>query len=212
MSRRGKLVRPGLLLVLLCLTGGIVLAQSTPAIVRWHIGGGGGTAIGGTASISGALGQAVAGLSSGGNITLQAGFWTGRRQAKIYLPLVLRDYISYFEGPCEQEDNDRSSQANGPLYSGRYYCGYPNDWYDWFYVYLRTTGRITVSVTNYTGAGGQLLLFSQLGELLKRDYQGANDYDLYLEHTVSTGGIYYITVYTERNFNTTPYTLRVTYP
>lgn len=201
------------LLVLLCLAGGIALAQNTTLIGRWHIGGGGGTASGDDIRIGGTLGQAVAGKSSDGNITLQVGFWAGRPQANIYLPLVLRDYISYFEGPCEQEDNDRAGQANGPLRSGRDYCGYPNDEYDWFFITLRTGGDIVVEVTNYVGTGGQLLLYTQSGILLKRDYQGPNDSDLRIQYTVPTGGLYYIAVYTERNFNTTTsYNLRVTYP
>lgn len=201
------------LLVLLCLAGGIALAQGTLAINRWHVGGGGGTASGGNVLIGGTLGQAIAGTSSDGNITLQVGFWAGRPQANIYLPLVLRDYISYFEGPCEQEDNDRAGQANGPLRSGQDYCGYPDDEYDWFFIMPRASGNVIVRVTNYTGAGGQLLLYTQSGILLKQDYQGPNDSDLRIEYTVQTGGLYYITVYTARGFNTTtPYALQATYP
>jgi hypothetical protein len=127
----------------------------------------------------------------------------------IFLPLTLRDYIAYFEGPWEQEPNNNYLQANGPLRSGRYYYGYPNDEKDYFSIYLRTGGTITIDLTNHTGQGVQLQLF----------YQSTNnrvDYDLDAPyHITYTGpaGWYYIYIYTAGGYNTTtPYTLRVTYP
>ena len=81
-------------LVALLLLTGVVLAQGTPVINRWVIGGGGGTATGGNVSLSSALGQAAGGPSSGGNVAICAGFWCGEVAPghKIYLPLVLRNH------------------------------------------------------------------------------------------------------------------------
>jgi len=128
---------------------------------------------------------------------------------KVYLPLTLRDYVAYFEGPWEVEPNNSYLQANGPLRSGRDYYGYPNDPKDYFSIYLRTGGTITIDLTNHTGQGVQLQLF----------YQSTNnrvDYDLDAPyHITYTGpaGWYYIYIYTAGGYNTTtPYILRVTYP
>jgi hypothetical protein len=107
------------------------------------------------------------------------------------------------------EPNNSYLQANGPLRSGRDYYGYPNDEKDYFSIYLRTGGTITIDLTNHTGQGVQLQLF----------YQSTNnrvDYDLDAPyHITYTGpaGWYYIYIYTAGGYNTTtPYTLRVTYP
>ena len=206
MHHSGKAIWIGLLMLLVA---GSVLAQGAPAINRWNIGGGGGVASGGAISVSSALGQAVAGPSSSGNIALQAGFWTGKPSFAVYLPLVMRDYIAYFEGPWEVEPNNSYLQANGPLRSGRDYYGYPNDEKDYFSIYLRTAGMITINLTNHTGIGVQLQLFYQTpGNTVA--------YDLYPPYSIEYNGqpgFYYIYIYTAGGYNsTTPYTLRVTYP
>ncbi len=97
MSNR-KIIGHLTLLLLLCLVGGVALAQGTPTINRWVIGGGGGTATGGNVSLSNTLGQTVAGPSSGGNVAISAGFWSGGPVAPApaeytaYLPLVVRGW------------------------------------------------------------------------------------------------------------------------
>ncbi len=132
-----------------------------------------------------------------------------RPDYRVFLPITLRDYVQYFEGPWEQEDNDRASQANGPLRSGREYYGYPDDAYDYFFISPRTGGTITVDLTGHTGTGVQLLLYNQSGGLLASD----QDAPYHVEYAAPTGGVYYIAIYTAGNYNTTtPYTLRVTYP
>jgi len=72
----------------------VALAQGTPLIHHWIIGGGGGTAVGGDVSLGSTLGQAIAGPSSGGNVAICVGFWSGRPTAVghtvFYLPLLLR--------------------------------------------------------------------------------------------------------------------------
>jgi DNA-binding beta-propeller fold protein YncE len=127
----------------------------------------------------------------------------------VFLPLTLRDYVQYFEGPWEQEPNNAYLQANGPLRSGRDYYGYPNDEKDYFSIYLRTGGPITIDLSNHTGTDVQLQLFYQTpGNVVAYDLTAP----YHIEYTGPAGG-YYIYIYTAGNYNTiTPYTLRVTYP
>jgi hypothetical protein len=126
---------------------------------------------------------------------------------RLYLPVLFKNYLHYFDGSCEIEPNNTYTQANGPLRSGLNYCGYPDDAKDYFSVYLGSGGTITVDLTNDV-AVGQLQLFYQ---------STANRVaiDLAARHIAYTGaaGWYYIYIATTAGFSSvTPYTLRVTYP
>jgi hypothetical protein len=136
-------------------------------------------------------------------------WWENAGGGAVYVPLVLGDYVPYFKGPWEQEDNDSHTQANGPLISGSNYYGYPDDGKDYFSVQMPTNGTITVNLDNHTGQGVQLFLFYQSpANEVGWDYQAPYD----LSYT-GPAGWYYVYIYTESGFNaTTPYTLRVTYP
>jgi hypothetical protein len=125
------------------------------------------------------------------------------------LPGVLGSYRPFFEGTWEREPNNSADEANGPLRSGKAYQGYPNDKKDYFSVETGSRGRITVDLGNHTGQHVQLQLFYQ---------STANRVVLdpeppyHLEHT-GPAGRYYIYINTGAGFSdTTPYTLRVTYP
>lgn len=60
------------------LFAGMLLVQAQPFGVDWHsIDGGGGTSTGGVFTVTGTIGQADAGTMSGGQFTLQGGFWPG---------------------------------------------------------------------------------------------------------------------------------------
>jgi hypothetical protein len=132
-----------------------------------------------------------------------------RRHTRIYVPWILRDFIRYFEGPWEAEPNNSYLAANGPLRSAKDYYGYPDDEKDYFGIYLRTAGDITIDLTDHTGQGVQLQLF----------YQSVDNrvaYDLvvpyHIEHS-GAGGWYYVYIYTESGHNnSSPYTLQVNYP
>jgi hypothetical protein len=126
----------------------------------------------------------------------------------VYLPLTLRDYVSLFKGPWEQEDNDNYLQANGPLRSGQDYYGYPDDQKDYFSIYLPASGTLAASVDGHTGQGVQLFLFYQSpANEVGWDYEAPYD----ISYT-GPAGWYYVYIYTESGFNaTTSYTLRVTY-
>ena len=128
---------------------------------------------------------------------------------KVHLPLALRDYIAYFEGPWEQEPNNSYLEANGPLRSGQDYYGYPNDEKDYFSIYLRTAGTITIDLTDHTGTGVQVQLFYQT---VGNRVAGDMDAPYHVEYT-GPAGWYYIYIYTAGGYNsTTPYTLRATFP
>ena len=128
---------------------------------------------------------------------------------RIFLPLTLRDFVSYFEGPWEQEPNNSYLEANGPLRSGQDYYGYPNDVKDYFSIYLRTGGQITIDLTNHTGTGTQLQMFYQsVANRVASDVEAPYHIDYN-----GQAGLYYIYINTAGSYNTTtPYTLRVTYP
>ena len=69
-----------------------VLVGDTTGIDRWVIGGGGGEASGGGVSLDASLGEPIVGISSGGSIALEAGFWTGSGGGtnQAFLPLLSR--------------------------------------------------------------------------------------------------------------------------
>ncbi len=63
------------LLVLLLVAGGVGALGSGPAVDWWVISGGGAPSSGGNVTLNDTLGQPVVGDSSGGSITLHAGYW-----------------------------------------------------------------------------------------------------------------------------------------
>jgi putative copper export protein len=68
-----------------------VLAQSSPGYdLSWHVVGGGGGRLEGTAyTLHGTAGQPVVDLLPGGGYVLAGGFWVGGIY-RVYLPLTLR--------------------------------------------------------------------------------------------------------------------------
>lgn len=223
----------------------VILSLATVALAQisanfdlsWHVfGSGGGQSESANYRVQDTLGQWTGGTSFSAQHQVQAGFWNGVVLAPapppsiVYLPLTLRNYVTYFEVPCqdiqalcEVEDNDDYPDANGPLRSGQEYRGYPNDTEDYFSIYLQTTGLISITLRNYTGGGGQLLLYYErppqtclnpqepvVPRICARDYQGP-DFDI--SYSATQAGWYYIRIYTANNPNsTTRYRLRVIYP
>lgn len=122
-----------------------------------------------------------------------------------YLPLVL-----YRAQPVgwEQEPNNTSATANGPLVSGMYYFGSPNDASDYFFFQTTSRGQITIDLNDHTGQGIQLLLYYPEGNLVGQDITPPYR----LEYTGNSGR-YYVRIYSTGGFNsTTPYTLRAVFP
>ena len=130
---------------------------------------------------------------------------------RTYIPLVPKQHTNYFEGPWEQEDNDSYLQANGPVRSGRDYYGYPDDQKDYYSVYLRSPGAITIDVINHAGQGVQLWLFYQsVANGVADDRSLTSPYQIQYS---GAEGWYYVYIYTESGHNSdTAYTLRVEYP
>jgi hypothetical protein len=140
-------------------------------------------------------------------------FHVSSQSLTVYVPVVIRapSTPTFFEGPWEQEPNNTSLQANGPLRSGQDYHGYPNDQKDYFSINPGSGGQIVIDLSNHTGAGVQLQLFYQVADV---EHRVAFDRDAPY-HIQYTGqpGTYYIYIYTESSYNSsTAYTLRVTYP
>jgi len=132
---------------------------------------------------------------------------------QVYLPLTLRDYVHYFDGPWEIEPNNTYQQANGPLISGDDYYGYPNDARDYFSIYTRQAGEITVNLTGHTGQGVQLQLWYGPPRADGSNRVGVKNTSPYQITYTGSAGWYYIYIYTESGHNEDArYTLRVTYP
>ncbi len=159
---------------------------------------------------AGTEGGGVFKLTSGDSTPTPMATPTGQTAVlKAFLPLALKNFLSYFEGPFEVEDNDSYLQANGPLRSGQDYMGYPDDAKDYFSIVSSTSGNITVSLSNHTGLGVQLQLFYQsVSNLVAFDL----DAPYQINHS-GPAGTYYIYIFTESGFNIVDlYTLRVTFP
>jgi len=152
---------------------------------------------------------------SSANYRHQPGFLAARGpESKLFLPLVLKDYLAHFDGPFEIEPNNSYTVANGPVYAGRVYSGYPDDNKDYFSVYAPVGGPITVNVGNKTGAGTQLHLY--YGPPVAGQYVGYSatlPFSINCTTACAGTGWYYILIYTDANFNTTTaYTVTVTFP
>ena len=207
-----------LLLVIITLSASLLLSSNALAQtgsgfdLKWNVvGGGGGTVTGSGFSLSGTIGQSVVGSSSGTNFSLGHGFWNQVSQYFAYLPLSLKNYTRYFEGPWEVEPNDDYQFANGPVRPSTNYYGYPDDQNDYFSFYMSSASTVTIDLTNHTGQGVQLLLYYQIPTAdgsVARAWQPP-----YHLSYAGQAGWYYIQIYTESGFNTTnPYTLRVVWP
>ena len=79
-------------LALLLATVGVLVAQATPgSVIDWFVvSGGGGTASGGNVTLDSTVGQPIAGVSTGGNVSLGAGYWYAQELVNLYLPIVVR--------------------------------------------------------------------------------------------------------------------------
>jgi len=206
---------------LLLSIGSVILAQGTTTISRWVIGGGGGIAAGGNVSISSTLGQALAGPSRYGDVTICINLWCSEvTEHTIYLPAVVRNFFTYASpcGPANSycEDYDSSENAYGPLEPGVAYSAYPDDRNDYYYFILPgpMVHSVEVRVTNYQ-AVGQVLVRDKSLNIVKRDERkSGEDYEMRVFILSLLPGKYYIQLYTdldkERNPNAR-YTLTVTY-
>lgn len=91
-----KSLKTSILLALIAclLVVSAVAALSGPSIPWDVVSGGGGTAAGGNITISDTIGQPIVGHSSGGNLTVDAGYWVPLAASaitfSIFLPVITR--------------------------------------------------------------------------------------------------------------------------
>jgi hypothetical protein len=129
---------------------------------------------------------------------------------RVYLPVVLKDFVNYYANEWETEPNNNYLQSNGPLKSGQIYRGMHNDQKDYFSVYLRAGGLLNVDMVSPNG-GTQLQLFYQIADVDHR--VGSAVLPPYHISYTGAAGWYYIYVYTDPSFiGTDTYTVTVTYP
>jgi hypothetical protein len=129
---------------------------------------------------------------------------------RVYLPVVFKDFVSYYANEWETEPNNNYLQSNGPLKSGQIYRGMHNDQKDYFSVYLRAGGLLNVDMVSPNG-GTQLQLFYQIADVDHRVGSAVLP-PYHISYTGATGW-YYIYVYTDPSFiGTDTYTVTVTYP
>ncbi|HTP11271.1 MAG TPA: VCBS repeat-containing protein [Anaerolineae bacterium] len=129
---------------------------------------------------------------------------------RVFLPVVLNNFISYYSSGEETEPNNTYLQANGPLKSGQIYRGVHDDAKDYWSIYLPVNGTVNVDMISPNG-DTQLQLFYQIADVDHRvGYAVQEPY--HIGHT-GAAGWYYIYVYTNPAFvGTQTYTLTVTYP
>jgi hypothetical protein len=151
--------------------------------------------------------QAIDASYLGSNFAAEGSFQIPYR---VYLPLVLKEFINYYTAVWETEPNNTYLQANEPLKSGQIYRGTHNDQKDYYGVYLPTGGTVNVDMISPNG-GTQIQLFYQIADVDHRvGFDPTAPY-----HITYTGGAgrYYIYVFTDASFiGTDTYTLTVTYP
>ena len=181
----------------------------------WTADGGGATSLqGGGYMLRSTAGQPDGGTLLGDGYTLASGFW-GRMEAlvyRIFVPLVMRDYWGPYQ---EQEPNDTSGEANGPVVSDEIYYGTmpvgdPNDY---FYLDLTSTGSAELWLTEIPSGCNYDLVLRDASLDIKGYSGNLNSAD---EHVVAgslPAGRYYIQVYHRSAAGSTePYNLRVVYP
>jgi hypothetical protein len=78
----------GLILVLMSAIG--VSAVEGTVVDWWVMAGGGAPSSGDSITMNGILGQPIVGPSSGGDVSLSAGYWVAGAEYKVYFPVVMR--------------------------------------------------------------------------------------------------------------------------
>jgi hypothetical protein len=128
----------------------------------------------------------------------------------LYLPLIT-DETNYFNGPLESEPNNSYLQANGPLIFGEYYYGLFNDQKDYYSIYLKDGGSISISLDNVLNRGVQLQLFYQ--DPRNGYVEIDTDKPFRIQHTGSAGWYYIYVAIDTRYINADPiyYFLRANY-
>jgi hypothetical protein len=221
--RLGIVIVVGMLVALPLAT--IVWAQvSANFDLSWYtIAAGGGERQSANYLVQDTLGQWAGDISACGWREVQTGFWYGvvlPPPCKVYIPVTLKNYLAYFDGPWEVEPNNTTGQANGPLRSGQAYRGYPGqifnnrrDSTDYFSIDLKTTGTIRATVTDFHATGDLVVRDSSGAQ--KARWGGAGGTTMNVTATGLPPAWYYIQVYVDISKtvdSTIAYTLTTTFP
>ena len=83
-------IAPVVGLILVLMSAIAVLAINGTAVDWWVMSGGGASSSGDSVTMNGTLGQPLVGLSSGGDVSLEAGYWVAGAEYTFYFPLVMR--------------------------------------------------------------------------------------------------------------------------
>lgn len=128
----------------------------------------------------------------------------------IMLPVVLKNTRDRF---WEIEPNNSCNEANGPIYPGMQYYGYPDDQHDVFSIDLQTRGELDVSLGIHDGEGVQLHLLEFVdGKCTTISYDW--DPPFHLKYTLGPG-LFYIGIFVEEPEHQDPnraYTLEAEFP
>ncbi len=125
---------------------------------------------------------------------------------QLYLPMAIAPGF-YYAGPWESEPNDVADQADGPIYLGRDYFGYPNDQEDYFSFELATAANVVVDLTGHTGEDPQLQIYFERAEIANL-VAAATAFPYHVEFAAEPGR-YLIRIVSVGNYNqTTSYTLK----
>lgn len=134
----------------------------------------------------------------------------------VYLPAILNNYFSYFNGNWEIEPNDdAATQANGPIVSGNTYSGalLPGDPKDYFYIILTDPHTVEAWLTNIpSGQDYDLVLRDSSLTLLNWGQNTGSSDEHILSDTLSPGK-YYIQIVPAGGStgSSNTYQLKVTY-
>jgi hypothetical protein len=127
-----------------------------------------------------------------------------------FLPNLVRLNGGTFSGPNEREPNDTEQQGNGPLQSGTSYQGRPDDTKDYWYVDVPAGATLTIEVSNHTGGNLQMQVYQTFANLVIFAPDPGPTFTR--SATNLPAGRYYIYFNVGSGWNSTPYTLRVSYP
>ena len=126
----------------------------------------------------------------------------------IYLPVISRNFSSAYLQPCETETNDAFNQANGPIVSGRGYCGTNAGREDRdYFSFTAVGGVITLNTAGLTN-GAQVHLFYQntnnrVGFAASPPYQVSHN---------GSAGLYYVMIFTPQGYTGGQYSLTAVFP
>ncbi|MGQ0602941.1 MAG: choice-of-anchor Q domain-containing protein [Anaerolineales bacterium] len=126
----------------------------------------------------------------------------------VFLPAIFRDYAMAYLLPCETEINDAFNQANGPIVSGRGYCGTNAAREDRdYFSFTADNGAITLNTTGLTN-GAQVHLYYQntnnrVGFSASPPYQVTHN---------GSAGLYYAMIFTPQVYTGGQYSLTAIYP